>query len=309
MFIIFDSLTLKNYLYGMMFASVMIATDASSLFVMLGTVKNRTIELLELESIINTPLTVLLPFVILDLVLTLGQINFVTSFLSQVGPFLQQIIVGLGAGMLIGIIVFKVMKRSYSEQLSPIAIITAALLAYTVAENLRGNGVLAVATLGLFFGSVYVKEKSSLQEFSFLLSNSLEILVFILMGLVISLPLTFEFFMNSFVLFLALLACRALGVFYALRKEQFDFKEKLFAVLNMPKGIAMAVVVFTLSIMDIGPVNLMLDYLLVIYSKYYVLNMTHIIRLTAEIVEKNYGKTKESVLIVDRIEGKTIQNN
>ena len=80
--------------------------------------------------------------------------------------FILRFVAGIGAGFLVGIIIFKVMKKAYSEILSPLAVITAALLTYILAENLGGNGVLAITTMGLFFGNVYVKQKIQLMEFS-----------------------------------------------------------------------------------------------------------------------------------------------
>ena len=58
------------------------------------------------------------------------------------------------------------MKKYYSYTLSPLAMITAAVLTYVGAEALGGNGVLAVTTAGLMFGNLYhVKHMRKLQEF------------------------------------------------------------------------------------------------------------------------------------------------
>ena len=62
---------------------------------------------------------------------------------------------------------------------------TAAILSFILAENLGGNGVLAVTTMGLFVGNMIVKEKGSITEFASLFSLMLELLVFVLLGLVI----------------------------------------------------------------------------------------------------------------------------
>ena len=50
-------------------------------------------------------------------------------------------------------------KKQYSEILSPVTLIASTILTYILAEELGGNGVLAVTTLGLFFGNVYIKRK------------------------------------------------------------------------------------------------------------------------------------------------------
>ncbi|RMF56063.1 hypothetical protein D6745_00425, partial [Candidatus Woesearchaeota archaeon] len=205
----------------------------------------KTVEFLKIESILNTPLTVLLPFIILDLVGAFKGAVFPKIFEHFV-PFLQQIVAGIGAGIVIGIIVFKVMRKSYSETLSPLAIITAALLSYILAENLGGNGVLAVTTLGLFFGNVYIKEKGTMQEFSSMFANSLEILVFILVGLIISIPMNPGFLGRCFLLYIVYLALRYVSLRITFLKSNFTDKELLYMTLVSPKGIATAAITFSL---------------------------------------------------------------
>lgn len=265
----FANVNIQNILFSIIFAVVIVGTDPGSVFVMLKDFVSerakKVLGLLQIEAIANTPLIVLIPFLLLDIIynLGLGQGNFISSFVMQIPAFIAQIIVGVGAGVVVGLVVFKTMKNFYSHDLSPVGIITAALLAYILAENLQGNGVLAVATLGLMFGNFYVKEKLQLQEFSYMLSNILEILVFVMIGLMIKFPLTSEFFFKSFFLFSFLVLSRAASVFIALRKEDFTFKEKLFLSLNMPKGIAVAVVAFTLSLYEAEQMGAMLSLILV----------------------------------------------
>ncbi|MBU1199224.1 MAG: cation:proton antiporter [Nanoarchaeota archaeon] len=269
----FDSINVQNILFSIIFAIVVVGTDPGSVFAMIkdfvGERAKKVMGLLQIEAIINTPLIVLIPYLILDLIknIELGTGDFLSSFISQIPAFLAQIIVGVGAGVLIGLIVFKTMQKVYSHQFSPVAVITAALLAYILAENLKGNGVLAVATLGLLFGNLYVKEKTQLQEFSYMLSNALEILVFVLVGLMIQIPLTLDFFLKSLFLFGLLVLCRAAAVFVAVHKSDFSFKEKLFMSLNMPKGIAVAVVAFTLALYQTVQMGIILD-LIVVFLLY-----------------------------------------
>ncbi|HHE36692.1 MAG TPA: hypothetical protein ENL16_02655 [Candidatus Woesearchaeota archaeon] len=270
----FETITIQNILFSIIFAVIIIGTDPGSVFVMLKDFVSprakKVFGLLQIEAIINTPLVVILPFLILDIInnLELGQDDFVSSFIAQIPAFLAQIVVGIGAGVVIGLIVFKTMQKVYSHEFSPVGIITAALLAYILAENLHGNGVLGVATLGLLFGNLYVKEKLQLQEFSYMLSNALEILVFVLVGLMIKFPLTLSFFFKSSFLFFLLVLSRAASVFIILRREDYSFKEKLFIALNMPKGIAVAVVAFTFLLYEVEQMRIILNLLLVfmIYS-------------------------------------------
>ena len=232
---------------ALLFASLMSGTDPAAVISMFGNVKSKVVEILKLESLLNTPLIVLLPFIILDLLGSIKTKVSMTNFIDQIMPFLQQFVVGIGAGILVGIIILKVMKRSYSEFLSPLAIITAALFTYILAENLKGNGVLAVTTMGLFFGNIYVKEKAELIEFSSIFANFLEIVVFILVGLIIEFPMTFSFISKSLLLFAILLIIRLVSVFFSFKDSGLSFKQKMFMTLNVQKGIAVAAIAFTLT--------------------------------------------------------------
>ncbi|MEA2036758.1 MAG: cation:proton antiporter, partial [Nanoarchaeota archaeon] len=191
------------------------------------------------------------------------QVEYIFSkFLEQVGPLIQQFVTGIGTGIVVGLIVFRIMKNKYSVTLSPLSIITSALLTYIVAENLGGNGVLAVTTMGLFFGNIYVSHKVQLSEVSSFFANSLEILVFILIGLIIKIPLNPTFILKSLLLFAIYLIIRYFAITISLRGLKYNFKEKLFMAFNVQKGIAVAVVAFTLTTLDVFGVKTILHLIL-----------------------------------------------
>jgi len=262
-----DSL-FQSIIISLIFAALVSATDSASVMVLLKGMPGRVVKLLEIESIINTPLSVILPFLFIDLFYNIGnKIDLSTIFQNSIIPFVTQIVVGLGSGVFIGILVFKLMKKNYSEQLSPIALITAALLTYIIAENLSGSGVIAVVSLGLFFGNIAIKQKSTLSEFSYMFSSSLEILVFILIGFSIKVPLTLTFLIQSLILFSLYILIRYLSVHITF-KNVYTTKEKWFMTFNVSKGIAVAVVVFSLMTMQIPSINHILPLVLIfmIYS-------------------------------------------
>jgi len=275
---------IDSILLGLLFAALMSGTDPGAMLTMFKGTKNRTLQILEVESLINTPLVVLLPFLILDLMDKLsGQTMNINQFFTQVfnflPDFLLRFVAGIGAGILVGLIVFRIMKKQYSETLSPLAIITAALLTYILAENLGGNGVLAVTTMGLFYGAVYVKEKAHLLEFSSLFANSFEILVFVLVGLIIKIPLTFDFFIKSFGLFVIYLLIRLSSIHLAFYNSEYTLKEKLYMALNVQKGIAVAVVAFTLTTLTIPGIGIVLDVVLA-FMLYSIILSTVLIKVS-----------------------------
>lgn len=259
---------IQNIFLALIFSALMSGTSPSGILSFMKESKNAVVEFLQVESIINTPLIVLLPFLFLDITNTVGTQAFLSTFLNQLAPFLQQLISGIGSGIIVGLLFFKIMRKYYSPTISPIATITIALIAYVLAENLGGNGVLALTTLGLFFGNIYIKEKEELQKFSFMFTNLLEVFVFIIIGLIIDIPLTRVFFIKSFSLFLLFLLVRFASLNLAFFRKEYHMKEKIFMTLNIPKGIAVAVVAIALSTLAIPQIKTVLDLVLafLIYS-------------------------------------------
>ncbi|MFT4311513.1 MAG: cation:proton antiporter [Candidatus Woesearchaeota archaeon] len=246
-----------NLLFGIIFSLIAVSTDPASTFVMLKNKTNKVVEFLEAEAILNTPIVVLLPFIVLDFFTGSPSVDkFITGFLSQ-------ILVGIGSGILVGLIFFKGTKKFYSEQISPLILIGAALLSYVLAENLNGNGVLAVAVLGFVFGYFYLSHKDQLMEFSSMMSGILEILVFMLIGFIVQINLNLDLILKSITVFLVLIAVRYLATYFL----DFNKKERFYISLNMPKGITVAVLVFSLSFLQI-PQLFVINELLILITIY-----------------------------------------
>ncbi len=259
----FNNFTTINIILSLVFAILVTGTDPASIFVLLKNKTHKILEFLKVEAIINTPLVVLFPFILLQLIGDNPNVNFLT----QLGPFIQQIVTGVGAGIVIGLVMFKFMKTTYSEQYSPLALLTTTLITYVIAENLGGNGILAVATLGLLFGNMYMKKKTKLSEFSSIFSISLEILVFILIGVVIEIPLELLFFIKSLIIYFILCLCRYLSLKLSVGKD-YTHKKLVLMTLIMPKGIAVATVIFTIALLDIPGISTLVNLTLItmIYS-------------------------------------------
>ncbi|MBR9683170.1 hypothetical protein GOV03_01380 [Candidatus Woesearchaeota archaeon] len=252
---------------SILFSSMMLGTDPSGVLAVLKGMKHKAIEFLEWESIINTPLTVIIPFMVIELSESFMWSTIFSQFLEQIVPFLQQIVTGVGAGIVVFLIIFKVLKGKYVEVLTPIALLVSALLTYVLADNLGGNGVLAVTALGLMFGNVYIKKKEVLKTFGHLFSTLFEILVFLLLGLSIVLPKSGLFYLKAGALFVVYLMVRAAVVFFVFKDGKETVKEKWFMSLNSSKGVAVATVLFILVAQGIGSKELIdLGVLFILYS-------------------------------------------
>ncbi|MBW3012378.1 cation:proton antiporter [Candidatus Woesearchaeota archaeon] len=255
MLVLFGGQTESLFL-SLMFAAIMSGTSPDVILSVLGKSKKKIIDTLKLESLFNTPVTVILPL----LVVSLSE-GFRQGVLSEVGAsFIIQITSGIGAGVVVGLIAFKAMRKAYSEAFSPIAVITVAIITYILAENINGSGVLAVTTLGLFFGNLKIEHKVSLLEFESLFSDLLRIIIFVLFGFLVVLPSRWLFFIQTILLFIAYTLIRLLGT--TLSSRQSTWKESVFIALIGAKGIPVVVVTFTLIALNIAGFNVLVPYIL-----------------------------------------------
>jgi NhaP-type Na+/H+ or K+/H+ antiporter len=162
---------------------------------------------------------------------------------GQLIPFLQQVVVGVSIGVIVGFLLVSVIKHSPPGDLQLLEVISAAVIAYVAAELLRGNGVLSVAVFGLFFGNWHGEHKIELERFTSLFSNILTILVFVLLGTILVIPS--PVILGGTLLFLIYLVLRGVAVHVFLK--EYALKEKLFVSLNVPKGVGLAVVVLLMT--------------------------------------------------------------
>jgi len=248
---------------SMLFAAIMSGTSPSAVLSLLSDKSSKLVELLEFESIFNTPFTVIIPLVILKLYLGLLESAEVVAI-----SFLQEIMTGVGTGLVLGLIAFRSMKKVYMEKLSPLVVIAVALITYTLASYLGGSGVLAVTALGIIFGISAVKEKESLQQFVSIFTNFLKIVVFVLLGLLIKIPLEMNFLLKSLLLFFIYLFIRFAAVNLTFKESDLNFREKLFLSLNVSKGVAVAVVAFVIASVTTNYMSILLDliFLFIFYS-------------------------------------------
>lgn len=126
-------------------------------------------------------------FIIAFFALILSSVNiesFILAFTS-----IQNLLLGVGTGLIVGIVFLKYMREFYHEHLSPLALLVIVISSYLFATLLGGNGFISVLTLGFMFGNVYIKNKKSLEEFSKSLSKVIEVAAFITLGFVAKLSI------------------------------------------------------------------------------------------------------------------------
>lgn len=249
----FGGLSFASILFSLVFSVMIIETDLGGVLLMFKEYakekSDKLLIFLETEANLNTPFVVVLPFVVLGLIVDVdfGAKSAFWAIIDKTPLFIYQILLGVGVGIMVGLVILKYMKKNYSHQMSPVAIITSVLIAYLLAEQLGANGIIAVAAMSFLFGNVYVSGKQQLEEFSSMFANALEIMVFILLGIVVRISISVGFVLKSLLLFAILILLRAAAVHFSLKKENYTSKDKWFISLNMPKGFALAAVALVLA--------------------------------------------------------------
>jgi cell volume regulation protein A len=253
---------IKWLILSFTFGALMCGTAPDVILSTLKEKKNKIAEILEFESILNTPLTILIPFITLEFYYGSVQAGVVVM------KFLQGIMTGIGTGIFVGIIMIYLLKKNYQSLISPIAVIASALVSYTLAEMIGGNGVLSVTAFGVVFGSAILNEKAEINSFSAKFTNFLKIVMFLLLGLIIKIPFDLIFIIKSLILFGSYILIRYLAVEVAMYKSDLTNNEKLFMSLSISKGVAVAVMVFLLSSYLIEGMKTILDLslLFILYS-------------------------------------------
>lgn len=169
---------------SLLLGAVISSTDAASVFSILRSrnlsLKYGTASLLEVESGSNDPFSYMLTMIVLQ-VLAGGEIN-VPLLLAE------QILIGGLCGVLMGKLTGYLMKQAECAQegIETILMIALVLLAYAVPVLLHGNGFLSVYLMGMITGNQRFKGKIPLVHFFNGTDRLAQILIFFLLGLLVT---------------------------------------------------------------------------------------------------------------------------
>ncbi|MEK6886945.1 MAG: cation:proton antiporter [Nanoarchaeota archaeon] len=204
---------------------------------------NRVTHFVRNEATLSCAVILLIPFLILSLGEALNSKLDLTVF-GKVIFVATNLFAGIGAGVIIGLILFSLLSKNYFEHTAALILGIGLLLSFIIAQRIGGNGYAAVATIGFIFGNIFVKPKQMIVKQENMIYSALEVLMFIIVGVVVSLPRSLRFFEFSFGLFLIYLVIRFAVSRIALRK--YDSAEKWEIAFFVPKGLATVTVAFAL---------------------------------------------------------------
>jgi len=226
----------------LLFALILASTLASTKLATPS--KNRTGAYLYHEHHISCALALLLTA--LFVLLTNVRNTLIIDILPQLAPPLFSITIGVGTGVFLGIILFKLIQHANETPFAPLAITTSALLAYVLSENLGGSGIFAAATLGFFLANAPSRTQPLITSFENSAAKPLSIFLYVTCGIISTLlPLTPSFITRTLLLFVSMLATRL--IFLALTEKR-SVHELITTTLYAPIGPT--TLVLTLALMS-----------------------------------------------------------
>ncbi len=244
-----------NPVYALLLGAVISGTGTGVLFAFEDSLKRmkNAFNILKIESILNSPLSVLLPLLFIDLVyLEPGALIEPMKYLSQ---FWIMIIGGIGTGIIVGLGISKIIKGMKGNY-TVLMLFAMALITYALAENVGGSGMLAVAICGLIVGDMAFPGKKAVQRFDDQFSEMLRISVFTLLGAQVMLFLTLEEFLMIFVFYLLVFLTRPLILIPLLGKMRDEISRRDFLLMSFvaPRGLSAAAMapIVALAILSVG---------------------------------------------------------
>jgi cell volume regulation protein A len=166
---------------GLLLGAALAPTDPAVVFSVLGRreIGGRTGTILEGESGANDPVGIA---IMVSLLSAGGSIAY------GVGEFALQMVVGAAVGLVGGWALLQFMRRVTlpSEGLYSVRVLVGAGVLYGVATVAHGSGFLAVFVAGILIGDAGAPYKREIERFHSALSSLAEIVVFILLGLTVS---------------------------------------------------------------------------------------------------------------------------
>jgi NhaP-type Na+/H+ or K+/H+ antiporter len=247
------NLIIMSYAIGLffgfpVFASVVFSLlisciEFSAIFPRSHSPKNKLTQLLKDESVISCAFILLIPFLILMYV---GLINppFQHHLASNLFVLFLNLVGGIGMGLLVSLVLYKLLHFRIMDKLSYVIVAVFVFLAYVLAQRIQGTGLIAVATMALIFGNILLRHKRFIDSFFKLLDYVVEILMFIIVGMVIPFFISWQFFAVSLFLFVIYLLVRISIASITLGRH--TLAERFEIALFIPKGLATITAAFAL---------------------------------------------------------------
>jgi potassium/hydrogen antiporter len=235
-----------NWTEALLAGAVVASTDAAAVFLLVHAqglrLRPRVGATLEVESGTNDPFAVFLTLMLVEL-MSLGE----SSFAHVAMEFVREAAFGAIIGVIGGrVVVLALNKVALPQGLHAPFVATAALVVFGAAQISHASGFLAVYLAGIIIGNQPTRAHNSVVTFLDAATWLAQIVMFVLLGLLVSPQRLVGSVGPAVVVSLALmLVARPLAVFLCLAPFRFNWRERLFVAWV---GLRGAVAIFLASI-------------------------------------------------------------
>ncbi len=177
-----------SLLTSMLLAATMASTDSASVFSILRSqninLKHNLKPMLELESGSNDPMAYMLTIVLIQVIGSLDNLDYITIAKDLVVQF----VVGGAVGFVMGkCAVWLVNKINLlNSSLYPIMLLSLVFITFTITDAIDGNGYLAVYICGLVVGNSRIAYRKDINTFMDGLTWLFQIVMFLTLGLLVN---------------------------------------------------------------------------------------------------------------------------
>lgn len=231
---------------ALLLGAVVASTDAAAVFLLVHAqglrLRPRVGATLEVESGTNDPFAIFLTLVLVEL-LSIGQ----SSSLHVALQFVREVFLGGLIGVVGGWLVVLALNRvSLPQGLHAPFVTTAALVIFGIAQISHSSGFLAVYIAGMLIGNRPTRAHNSVVAFLDAATWLAQIVMFVLLGLLVSPERTLGTVLPAVgVALVLMLVARPVAVFLCLAPFRFNWREKTFIAWV---GLRGAVAIFLASI-------------------------------------------------------------
>lgn len=190
-----------DWLQSLLIGSVIASTDAASVFGILRreklNLKDNTASLLEVESGSNDPVSYMLTVVLCTL-MSGATVSVFTLLLNQ-------LFIGVIAGLVFGKIATSLLKRGLvNSEGKTLFVLSVVLLTFALSSIFNGNGYLSVYLCGILMGNTRLPDKKGMVHFFDTVTNIAQMMIFFLLGLLVTPSELPEVFFPAFIIILFL---------------------------------------------------------------------------------------------------------
>ncbi|HHX50253.1 MAG TPA: potassium/proton antiporter [Clostridia bacterium] len=222
--------------YALLVGSIISSTDAAAVFALFRNknIQPKTAATLEIESAANDPMAIILTVIMIDYIQ--GALTEPQLFL---GNLIWQIVAGVAIGYLIGRIGPFLLNKVKLETAGFYYVLAIGLcfLSYGLADQIHGNGFLAVFVTGICLGNIEFIYKQGIARFIEGTANTSHVLLFLMLGLLVQPQEIFTFWRQGVVISLLMIfIARPVAVYLCTAFWPYTMKEKIFLCWGGIKG-------------------------------------------------------------------------